>query len=132
MLENPPVCGRLPQEIGYFASTSDHRKVRFCCVGQRLYIKSGREDLNLRPHGPEKCCLCRFPRKNKHFVNRSSHFPSLGFTEWFTECYPGFDRTCTDRTWKTVGDSFQGLQNAVEISNDLGTRNETMAQEVPR
>src|SRR5437764_7954332 len=61
--------------------TSDRRKVRLSRVRRRLYIKSGQEDLNLRPHGPEPCALAKlsyapfdhFPR----YVSRPSRFVNL-------------------------------------------------------
>src|ERR1700687_3637246 len=54
-----PFCGRLPQHSGFSGRTSDRREVRLSSVQRWVYGKSGREDSNLRPHGPEPCALAK-------------------------------------------------------------------------
>src|SRR5262245_26140992 len=45
------------------------RKVRLRCVRRSVYVKSGQEDLNLRPHGPEGTTYLRRTRqKTQHFT----------------------------------------------------------------
>src|SRR5262249_29723528 len=54
-----PFCRRLPRFARVLSRTSQRGKVHLTCVRQGNYAESGREDLNLRPFGPEPNALAK-------------------------------------------------------------------------